>query len=141
MAEKDKQSYMQSGASDDKRRLIEYYKEQTENLKRTIDTLTSELKKKISVEKIQDGVQINHFNTQNFINMTPPPIESKPSSIPGSVHNSNMKMPPSSRTAHKRKLSEDGYEMKLLDLESTIILSLFVANALKNSNTKGTTDE
>lgn len=115
--------------SDDKRRLIDYYKEQIENLKKTIDSLTSELRKKISIEKIQDGVQINHFNTQNFINMTPQSMESTSASAPESINNSNVKMPPSSRASRRRKLSEDGYEMKLLDLESkmpTTFLSLML---------------
>lgn len=97
--------------SEEKKRIGEYYKDQINQLTKTIETLTSELQRKASSEKTQDGVQINTFNTQNFINMTPPSVRGTEST------NSTEKSHGPIKVARPRKMSEDTYELKLLELE------------------------
>lgn len=134
--DKEKQDQMQSNSGDEKKRIVDYYKEQMEQLKKTIEMLTSELQKKVSIDKTADGVQINTFNTQNFINMTPPPMDSIPLSAP----NSHQKPHGPTKVMRRRKLSEDGFELKLLDLESTISVNKSYTNLSLLSHIKRPVD-
>ena len=98
-------------SSEEKKRIGEFYKDQISQLTKTIEALTNELQRKASSEKTQEGVQINTFNTQNFINMTPPSLRATEST------SSTQKSQCPTKVVRARKMSEDAYEMKLLELE------------------------
>lgn len=113
LAEKTAEDQSKAMVSEDSKRITGFYKDQMNQLTKTIETLRAELAMKSSTEKIQEGVQINAFNTQNFINMSPPSIKPTPSNLT----NSSQKKAGPIKVARPRKLSEDGYEMKVLELE------------------------
>ena len=130
---KDRQDQQQQTFAEEKRRIVDYYKEQMERLRQTVEELTIELQKKVSVEKVQDGVQINTFNTQNFINMTPP-------SIQAAINNSGEKSNGPKKVLRRRKMSDDECELKLLELESSTGHITMLKRSYHSSKYEGSAD-
>ena len=103
--------------SEENKRLIDYYKEQLNQMAKTIEGLTLELKQtKSSTEKTVEVVHLNSSATRNTSNMTPSEPNQTVSEFPNSAQKRNGPI----KVARKRKLSEDSYEMKLLELEGKL---------------------